>query len=675
MPSRILSYLKIVKGLTPFKKISPNFSIIGNYIVSSHKFELLYTNRYVMKKYRPLLLILLLFVAFAGYAQEGKQYFTHIVKKGETLYSLSQMYGTTVEAIQKANPGKTKVLKINQQLRIPQTTTLVPEGKDGKGIWKGDLFHTIKAKETLYSLSKEYGIDYIEICNANPGLSPTNFRIGEVIVIPLSKVSENAKKEESLPVTESEIAVVSRYKASKGETIDEICAAHGVLKEDFVRVNPHLKSTEIRKKTIVNIPEKRSKAGISPKEETALSNAEVFDRFAEYKDSLLEAKSHLDDGKTRVAVILPFMLDKYSPNEQARMVEFYEGFLMAVYRLKQEGYSFEINTFDSGSKTDSLDELIKSGSLDNMDMIIGAYFVNHNKELAAFAKEKEIPLVIPFSNKEDEIFKNPMVYTVNAMQSYLLPEVAENFVAMFPDANIIFVEDENKSIKEEFIEVMTDEFSKHSIPYTTTNIKTLDEGAVKELKRLSKPGRRNIIIPKSSSAASMTELAAILSNAHYENPDFMSNCTLFGYPEWQKHAPMAKDQLYLIDTYFYTNLYTHFSFKESMEFQDEFIRWYNRPLNEIIPRYGMMGYDIGYYFLYAINEFGNEFPDRINDIEFSPLQSGFKFSRVNNWGGMVNKKVFFIHYNNDFTITKIDLDKCKEEETEKTEETMLESIF
>ena len=265
MPSRILSYLKIVKGLTPFKKILPNFSIIGNYIVSSHKFELLYTNRYVMKKYRPLLLIFLLFVALAGYAQEGKQYFTHIVKKGETLYSLSQMYGTTVEAIKNANPGKTKVLKINQQLRIPQTTTLVPEGKDGKGIWKGDLFHTIKAKETLYSLSKEYGIDYIEICNANPGLSPTNFRIGEVIVIPLSKVSENAKKEESLPVTESEIAVVSRYKASKGETIDEICAAHGVLKEDFVRVNPHLKSTEIRKKTIVNIPEKRSKADMLPK--------------------------------------------------------------------------------------------------------------------------------------------------------------------------------------------------------------------------------------------------------------------------------------------------------------------------------------------------------------------------------------------------------------------------
>ena len=630
-----------------------------------------------MNRYRQIIFLLSLFVAFTVNAQSNKQYFTHIVKKGETLYSLSKMYGTTVDAIEKANPGSKKVLSINQKLLIPQTTTLIPGGKDGKDIWDGDLFHTIKAKETLYSLSKEYGIDYLEICNANPGLTPTNFRIGEVIVIPLSRVNKIAKSKENVLVNESEIKIVSRYKVKKDETIEDICKSHNILKEDFVRVNPHLRSTELEKKTIVNIPESRNHSSISVKApEKQLSNTEIFYKFEEYKDSVIEANSHNNDGRTRVAVVLPFMLDRYSPAEQARMVEFYEGLLMAVYRLKQEGYSFEINTFDSGSKKESLDSLLRSGAMDGMDMIIGAYFSTHNKELATFAKEKEIPLIIPFSNQEDEIFNNPMVYIVNAMQSYIHPEVAENFVKMFPNANVIFVEDENKSNKEEFIETLTNELTKHSIEYTSTSMDKLTgaNGALPELKRLKKPGCKNIIIPKSSSAATLYKLTPVLAQAYYLDSTFMSDYVLFGYPEWQKHAPSTRDQLYIIDTYFYTNLYSHFSFSDAVAFQNDFVRWYNRPLNDIMPRYGMMGYDIGYYFLYAINEFGKNMPYNINNIEFSPLQSGFKFSRVNNWGGMLNKKVFFIHYDKDFTIKKIDLDKCQEEEM-KEEESFLERIF
>ena len=633
----------------------------------------------IMNRYRQAILIILLLFTAAVHAQDSRQYFTHIVKKGETLYSLSKMYGTTVDAIVKANPGSGKVISINQKLRIPQTTTLIPGGKAEKSIWAGDLFHTIKAKETLYSLSREYGISYMDICDANPGLTPENFIAGEVIVIPMSKVSKNAKAKEPVRVADSEIKIVSRYEVSKGETIEDICKAHGVLKEDFVRVNPHLKSTELKKKMIVNIPAKRSSAGnnTDSRQNVALSNDEIFNKFSEYRDSTLRAKSYHDDGRTRVAVILPFMLNRYSPNEQARMVEFYEGMLMAVYRLKQEGYSFEINTFDSGFKTESLDSLLNSGAIDNMDMIIGAYYTNHNKELAIFAKEKEIPLIIPFSNKEDEIFKNPMVYTVNAMQSYLLPEVAEKFVQMFPDANVIFVEDPNNSNKEEFLETLTNELTKHSIPYTSTNIENLtgNDGAMKELKRLGKKGQKNVIIPKSSSASTLYTLAPALVQTYYQDSTFMSDYVLFGYPEWQKHAPNTRDQLYIIDTYFYTNLYSHFSFNDAVEFQNDFIRWYNRPLNEIIPRYGMMGYDIGYHFLYAINEYGKELPYRINDVNFSPLQSGFKFSRVNNWGGMVNKKVFFIHYDKNFNINKIDLDKCQEEEKAEPEETLLERIF
>ena len=48
---------------------------------------------------------------------------------------------------------------------------------------------------------------------------------------------------------------------------------------------------------------------------------------------------------------------------------------------------------------------------------------------------------------------------------------------------------------------------------------------------------------------------------------------------------------------------------------------------------------------------------KINDIDFTPIQTGFKFDRVSNWGGLVNKKIYFIHYTKDYKIEKIDFDK------------------
>jgi hypothetical protein len=44
----------------------------------------------------------------------------------------------------------------------------------------------------------------------------------------------------------------------------------------------------------------------------------------------------------------------------------------------------------------------------------------------------------------------------------------------------------------------------------------------------------------------------------------------------------------------------------------------------------------------------------MNDIR--PIQTGFKFQRANNWGGFINKKVFFVHFNKQFELVKIDFE-------------------
>ena len=620
----------------------------------------------IMKRYRHIIILtaLLLFAAFAN-AQNG-DFINHKVTQGQTLFSISKMYDTTVEAIVKNNPGSASKLSIGQVLRIPKQKA--DNGNNEQDVVRnGKLYHTIRSKETLFSLGKRYGVTPDEICAANPGLSINNFPVGKEIVIPDQKSeAKSAQKEppyKFVPVEKDKTPKIEKtHTVKRRETIEKICNNYGVSVEDFLKVNPELKGSEVKRKMVVNIPTKRS-AKEENKQPVLIVGTpdpepekEVYNRFA--------------DGTTRIAVVLPFLLDRYAPEEQGRMVEFYQGFLMAVERLKREGHSFEINTFDTGAKEKSLDSLISSGALDRMDLIIGAYYPNHNKELGRFVKDKDIPLIVPFSNRKDELYNNPMAFFVNTLQAAILPDVASNFVSTFPKANVIFVEDTVKSNKRDFIKTLTAQLDKNGIPHTTIQMEQIafnekeiendDEELVLPFASLAAEGMENIIIPTSSSKETLNRILPGLVMANLLDTALMNDFKLFGYPEWQVYAQQTREQLYEVDTYFYATFFSHFSLPEAARFQNDFIRWYNRDLQKIYPRYGMLGYDIGYQFLLATTLYGSELPQKINELQTSPLQSGFKFERMENNGGMMNKKLFFIHYTREYNIEKIDLDKCED---------------
>ncbi len=60
-----------------------------------------------------------------------------------------------------------------------------------------------------------------------------------------------------------------------------------------------------------------------------------------------------------------------------------------------------------------------------MNIIFGPMHQNQIKPLSDFAEKNDIRLVIPFSQKGEEVFNNPAVYQINTPQSYLYSEVYE----------------------------------------------------------------------------------------------------------------------------------------------------------------------------------------------------------------------------------------------------------
>jgi LysM repeat protein/ABC-type branched-subunit amino acid transport system substrate-binding protein len=93
---------------------------------------------------------------------------SHTVEQGQTLYAISKLYAVSVDQLQLDNPGIETGIRIGQVLRIRKTSASVQHHSNGTDTTL--VAHVVKEGETLYSLSKIYGTTVEAIQNANHGL-------------------------------------------------------------------------------------------------------------------------------------------------------------------------------------------------------------------------------------------------------------------------------------------------------------------------------------------------------------------------------------------------------------------------------------------------------------------------------------------------------------------------
>lgn len=568
-------------------------------------------------------------------------YFLHTVTKGQSLYSISSMYNVTIDDIVRLNPGSDKQIREGAALKIPQATTTNSDKP---------VFHTIQAGETLYRLSVKYNVTTQAICEANPGLSTENFRSGQVIIIPVQ--SDSKPQKETPKIEEQENTNVKMndwkdmHKVERKETIFSISREYGITEEELIAANPELKKGKLKKGTFLFIPYgKNDKKQESESQPTTkeLTNEEIFSQNEELKKDIKTIKA---------AVMLPFMAStSTNMDEQVRMVEYYEGFLMAVDSLKKQGVSIDLYTYDTKGREATLNSILSKKEMKNMDIIFGPAKAQDIDVLATFADKNNIRLVVPFAPKVDEVFKNPHIYQINTPQSYLYSEVYEHFTRKFSDSNVIFLNASNGDReKDEFIKGMKTELRNNGISYRDFTV----TDNFYEITTVMDTLRNNIFIPTSGKSTALVKILPQLTQIRRERPNYKMN--LFGYPEWQTYTNDYLASFYEIDTYFYSSFYTNNLFPAAVHFTNSYRRWYSKDMANIYPKYGMLGYDTGYFFLKGLSKYGNKMEENLNSIQVTPIQTGFKFERVNNWGGFINRKVFFVHFSKDYELIKLDFE-------------------
>ena len=202
-------------------------------------------------------LLFILMVTFNTSAKQDK-YVKHTVAQGETITMIAQKYKVTPYDIYKLNPDSQKGIELNSVLLIPPTvaeSSFSAEPKQTSPKATGNpTTHLVQPKETLFSLSRQYGVTVEAIKSANAELLKDGLKTGQTIKVPTSSgivpttivaapakavVKETPKAVvKSEPKTEMAKGNTTYHIIEPKETKYGISKKYGMTIQELERLNP-----------------------------------------------------------------------------------------------------------------------------------------------------------------------------------------------------------------------------------------------------------------------------------------------------------------------------------------------------------------------------------------------------------------------------------------------------
>lgn len=591
---------------------------------------------------------------------QGKIYFVHTVKQGQTLYSICKVYGVTQQEIAQANPTETiDVIKPGQVLRIPDKSALSVQPVTNTG--NTDItfiYHTVQAKENAYFLSKKYNIPEQAIYKFNPG-TENGLQIGQVIKIP-------SKYDAAIQTQVPGISDTSKvYIVKSGDTLYTIAQRYGVEVSDFIAQNPDLR-WGLKPGMTLQIPGKTSFGASSASNELN----KIVEFSIQKCDSIRKLSPHQP---IKIALLMPFFANEiYSMDSsyfdstkvavtQKRIralgissYEFYQGVLLAVDSLKKANENVSLFTYDTRSDTNEVKKIIKELEIVRPNVIIGP-IKNQNVTLVSeYSRQNKIPLILPLTKAASGTTKK------NPYAVFLLPdnkseiETYAEYIAKYNQSNIIVIyhSDTSKSSisnifrKKLFSLNDSAQMVKSDLYHQVVIGDTLRKNLGHALRR----NVENIVVVLSNNEASVVNIASLLSiqGEHIK-------IKLFGLPSWQHFKNLRTEQLHKLNSVLYSPFYIDYSKPVTKSFVLNSRQKFGSEPFKTLPNssninFTYLGYESCLIFGSEWLKYNDYVCNCISNIDNNLPQSQYVFRESAN-GGFINSAVNLIEYNNDYTVT------------------------
>lgn len=172
--------------------------------------------------------LLAICLSFSIVVAQDNAFTRHTVGKGETVTQIAKRYKVTPHDIFRLNPDAQAGVKENDVLLIPQSGVAAAKPHPST--------HTVKAKETLFGISKTYGVTVDALKQANP-IVADGLKVGQVIKIPngttVGGIQSQAVASVAKPTSMPAFHVVAPKETKFG-----ISKQYGLTVADLERLNP-----------------------------------------------------------------------------------------------------------------------------------------------------------------------------------------------------------------------------------------------------------------------------------------------------------------------------------------------------------------------------------------------------------------------------------------------------
>jgi LysM repeat protein/ABC-type branched-subunit amino acid transport system substrate-binding protein len=544
----------------------------------------------------------------------------HIVAMGQTLYSISRIYGVSVAEIEKLNPEvKIDSLQINQVLKIPVSKKEITENQDN--LKAGFIIHKVKEKETIFSLSKQYRLSQDSLFKYNKSLAREGLKAGQDIIIPVN--NENTPTETVKVDTSSEIK-------------KEVLHSPTVM----VKVDS---STEIKKEVLpfisfVNcdsLPKSINEKNLQVSLLLPLFSSGTYTSDVESND-----ESHTDE---KIQLKQP---DEFSPIS-VNFIEFYQGVILAMEDIKNKGIQINLYVFDTEKGASRITEILKDQNFQKSNLIIGPVFDDQIKIVSEYAAKNGINLVAPINCNDKLLSGNASIFSVNPGKTY---EIAADINLLRPDTSkntlVIYKADSiNTGAYGEFKKALAKKLGKDTAFIKSVFVFKNDFSIVKSsIDSL----HENIVISPVIDEIFVTNLLGTLESKLIDN-----RISVVGMRDWISYSGIDLNYFYDLQMTYNTPFYIDYNDINVKKFLKNYRLFFGtEPVKD--SKYGfnyaMLGYDISNFFVNAYYSYGKEFSKYICCSKNKGIAASFKFSKVSSSEGYSNIFLHSVKYNKDYTI-------------------------
>ena len=576
----------------------------------------------------------------------GKKYYVHTVKSGDTLYSIAKAYEVGEDAIRDSNPGVADGLRIDQTVKIPVPESAILKDKAEKKRKKDYITHKVKAGQTLYAIARDYNISVATLREDNPSVNPQALSVGETLWIRRAAIGSSTEQQAQAEIAEytdnlnkaTDDDGFDHHVVKPGETIYSLSRRYGITEAEFAQLNDV--SQGLKAGAIIRIPRAKEveQEVVAEADNTPVQTAPG----TEITFQKLDAMQDLN-----IALMLPMNINS-KPN--ASYVEFYQGFLLGLDEVKKTSNgNTKLTVYNTSHDQLKVQQIVGSTMFEGTNLIVGPVYEDELNPVLQYAHKNSVPVVSPLANIS--AVQSPALYQLSPAPEKKYEKIG-NLLDGGRDIYLIYASSNDKEFEQEIIKEL------HGRPYAAYNYSFTDQKstfkprnaearAIESIDDILKGEKPCLFIVLANAETDVDRILGTISSSKValtDRSEPSAQYVVMGTSRWGRfnnidHTSYFNNNVVMISTY-----HAKRDSKAVRDFDSRYIEAYGA----LPSLYAYRGYDTAMIFCAGMR---GDIEYNMLDKRYTPLQTTYKFVRGNAGERYINQEWVRVNYNNDYTIT------------------------